>query len=506
MPTIRLARLVGVLLAVSTQLVLVARAEPGPATSAAHTATPETSQRARALPLVNTPWTGDFEQMLERRMIRVLVPYSRSLYFNDRGRERGVTADLVREFEQQLNRIHAARLAKRPITVVLIPTTRDRLLPGLVEGLGDIAAGNLTVTETRLDVADFHVLPHQPEIRELVVTSARAPAVETAEDLAGRRVHVRRSSSYYESLVALDQRLVAAGKPPAELLLVPDALEDEDMMEMVNAGLLETIVVDDWKARMWATVLPSIVVHEHAVLRSGARIGWAYRKGSTELAEAFRACDEAFGKQQASLGYRHAQYLKRIQQIRNNAGDAERRRFEALIELFRRHGAAYRFDPLMLAAQGFQESRLRQEVRSRVGAIGVMQLMPATGREMNVGNIVEVEPNVHAGAKYMDRLMTRYFGDASFDETNRTLFAFAAYNAGPRRIQQMRDEAAKRGLNPDEWFNNVEIVTGEKVGLETTTYVRNIYKYYAAYKLLTDAEAERRRARDALATGGGSAP
>jgi membrane-bound lytic murein transglycosylase MltF len=159
------------------------------------------------------------------------------------------------------------------------------------------------------------------------------------------------------------------------------------------------------------------------------------------------------------------------------------------VGLFEKYGAKYHFDPLMLAAQGYQESQLRQEARSHVGAIGVMQIMPATGASLKVGDIAVTEPNIHAGAKYMDQLMTRYFQDASFDEQNRTLFAFASYNAGPGNISRMRKEAAKRGLDPDRWFDNVEIVTAEKIGIETTTYVRNIYKYYVTYRLLTEAKA-----------------
>jgi membrane-bound lytic murein transglycosylase MltF len=135
----------------------------------------------------------------------------------------------------------------------------------------------------------------------------------------------------------------------------------------------------------------------------------------------------------------------------------------------------YNFDPLMLAAQGYQESQLNQNAKSPVGAIGVMQVMPATGAELKVGDIKVTEPNIHAGAKYMDQLMTKYFSDANFSENDRSLFAFASYDAGPGNISKMRKEAAKRGLDPDRWFNNVEVVTAEKIGMETTTYVRNIY-------------------------------
>jgi len=157
----------------------------------------------------------------------------------------------------------------------------------------------------------------------------------------------------------------------------------------------------------------------------------------------------------------------------------------------------------MLAAQGYQESQLDQNAKSRVGAVGVMQVMPATGKELKVGDITVTESNIHAGAKYMDRLMTKYFPDAKFTENERTLFAFASYNCGPGNVSKMRKLAVKRGLDPDIWFNNVEIVTAEKIGMETTTYVRNIYKYYAAYKLQLDAIEEAKKAREQIAPGAG---
>jgi len=128
-----------------------------------------------------------------------------------------------------------------------------------------------------------------------------------------------------------------------------------------------------------------------------------------------------------------------------------------------------------------------------------MQVMPATGKELKVGDIRTTEPNIHAGAKYMDQLMTKYFPDAKFDESNRTLFAFASYNAGPGNISKMRKAAVKGGLDPDQWFNNVEIVTAQKIGIETTTYVRNIYKYYVAYKLMQESREAGQKAREQVA-------
>jgi membrane-bound lytic murein transglycosylase MltF len=202
-------------------------------------------------------------------------------------------------------------------------------------------------------------------------------------------------------------------------------------------------------------------------------------------------------KKQGVLAYRLNRAMK-SGPLRDPARGAELKRFEDTVAFFAKYGKQYHFDPIMLAAQGFQESTLDQSKRSPVGAVGVMQLMPATGKALKVGDVALTEPNIHGGAKYMDELITKYFPDAEFNEQNRTLFAFASYNAGPGNISRMRKEAVKRGLDPNKWFNNVEVVTAERIGLETTTYVRNIFKYYASYTLVLAAQDRTARAREAL--------
>jgi len=234
-------------------------------------------------------------------------------------------------------------------------------------------------------------------------------------------------------------------------------------------------------------VLPKVKVHEDIQLRPRTKMGWAIRKDSPKLAAELNEFYADFAKKAGGVPALQRQYMNTIKTLKNAAAAEDRKRFAELLAYFEKYGKQYNFDPIMLAAQGYQESTLRQDAKSAVGAIGVMQVMPATGEALKVGDIRKAEPNIHAGAKYMDQLMTRYFSDAKFDEQNRTLFAFASYNAGPGNISRMRKEAAKRGLDPDQWFNNVEIVTAEKIGIETTTYVRNIFKYYAAYKLLIEA-------------------
>jgi membrane-bound lytic murein transglycosylase MltF len=462
---------------------------------------PSTDKAARALKidrLTDEVFTGDFPQMIERRRIRVVVPYSRTLYFNDKGHERGLTADLMREFERHLNKKYAKQLGKRPLTIVLIPSTRDELFDSVAKGTADIAAGNLTITEQRLKKVDFASSPKALGDSELIVTGPKSPAIATLDDLAGKTIHVRPASSYYQSVAELNARFAKERKTPIKVVDLPDALEDEDILEMLNVGLIELAVVDDWKGRMWAQILPAIKVREDLAVRKGVKIGWAIRQGSPQLkAEAEQFFSQAH--KTASAEYRLKLAMARVKRIRNNTADAELKRFEQMIAIFEKYGRQYGFDPLMLAAQGFQESQLKQDARSPVGAIGIMQVMPATGTELKVGDIKIAENNIHAGAKYMDQLMGVYFKDADFTEAERPLFAFASYNAGPGRISQMRKETAKRGLNPDKWFHNVEIVTAEKVGIETTTYVRNIFKYYTAYRLALDAQLEQKRARQSIA-------
>lgn len=458
----------------------------------------ETQQaESRTLSIEFEPWTGDFEGMLKRRLLRVLVPFSRSLYYNDKGRERGLIGETVRDFERYINKKYKKRLARRPITVMIIPTTRDKLLPELLAGLGDIAAGNLTATPERLQRVDFAV----PDaggltVQELLLTGPKSPAIATLDDLSGQTVHVRLASSYHASLMVLNARLKAEGKDEVRIVLVPDALEDEDMMEMLDGGLLQAIVVDDWKARLWAEILPRVKVHEDIVLREGGRIGWAVRKGSpgltAEILEFYRREVSSKG----ATAYRLQKMQEHVKETKDPTGEAEWQRFEETIGLFRKYGDKYGFDPLMLAAQGFQESRINQKLRSPAGAIGIMQIMPRTAKELKVGDIRKADANIHAGAKYMDRLMTRYFQEANFEGDDRTLFAFAAYNAGPGNIQKMRRLAKQRGLDPNKWFNNVEIVTAQKIGLQPATYVRNIYKYYVAYRMTVEAYDAAQQARE----------
>lgn len=435
-------------------------------------------------PVVPAPiWKDDFQDMLERRLIRVAVPYSRSLYVNDGGRTLGLSAQLARDFERYLNRKYHQRLGKRPLTVRLLRTPWNDMLPDVADGFADVAAGNLTVADSQSKLVDFVALADAKPNLEVVLTRVDGPTMDAVENLAGKSIHVRKSSRYQESLQVLNERLRREGKAPVKIVPVPEDLDDEDMMEMLNAGMLDVIVVDEWKARLWAGRLPRIQVHEQAAVGAGGIVGWAIRRDNPELRAELESFFEDVGKRK----YRFAGvYAQGLRPLRNNLGDAELKRLQDTLPLFRKYGEEYGFDPLLLAAQAYQLSRLDQTAESVYGAVGIMQVTPAVGAAMKVGNIRTVEPNIHAATKYMDQLLARNFEDAELSETNRTLFAIASYQAGAPDIARMRTEAERRGLDPNQWFNNVEIVTAQKLGLRTSAYVRDVYKYYVAYRLALD--------------------
>jgi membrane-bound lytic murein transglycosylase MltF len=439
--------------------------------------------------MIGGPFTGDLDEMKARRMIRVGVTFNRTHYFVDNGTQRGLTFAYLKRFEEQLN---AARTPRNlHIHVVVVPMQRDRLMPALTAGQIDAVAAQWTITPERQRFADFSA-PYRRNVSEIVVTAPGIAGVTSVEDLSGREVFVRRSSSYAESLHALNLRLERDGRPPVSVLDAPESLEDDDILEMVNAGLIDTTVVDDYLAEFWSQIFPDMKLQKAVTLRTGGELALAVREDSPKLeAEVNQFVRRhALGTEFGNIIARR--YLQNTDFARRATTGEGRESFLALKDLFRKYGDQYSLDYLLMMAKGYQESRLIQDTRSRAGAIGIMQLMPATGKSLNVGDIRQVEPNIHGGVKYTRRLMDEYLGNEPLDELNKGFFTLASYNAGPSRIRQLRREAARRDLDPNTWFGNVERIAFERIGRETVSYVSNIYKYYVAFRLV--AEEEQRRA------------
>jgi membrane-bound lytic murein transglycosylase MltF len=432
--------------------------------------------------------------MLERRVIRVLLVPNRTNYFLDGAVQRGVTYESMVQFEKYLNK-RLGRTKRNKVYIVILPVTRDLLMPALLSGLGDIVAANLTITDERRRVVGFSK-PFLSDVRELVVTGPAAPGIASLDDLSGQEVWVRPTSSFHDSLVRLNTRLGSEGKEPMVIRAADEHLETEDLLEMVNAGILGITIADSHIAEFWAQVFDDITVHDDLAVRTGGQIAWMFRKNSPKLAEQVNAFTAKFRKGTLMGNMLFTRYLQNTKWVRNAASKKDLKRFDQTVDYFRKYSEKYDFDYLMMVAQGYQESRLDQRVRSPAGAVGIMQLLPSTAAEPVVGikNIEKAEPNVHAGIRYMRWIVDTYFADEDLDPLQQTLFAFASYNAGPNRIRRLRRQAEARGLDPDIWFDNVEVIAAEQIGRETLQYVSNIYKYYLAYTLVAEQRARREQA------------
>ena len=324
----------------------------------------------------------------------------------------------------------------------------------------------------------------------------------TVDDLSGKEIYLRKSSSYYESIQELNAQFARAGKTPVKVRIAPENLEAEDILEMVSAGLVKMTIAEDYIASFWKQIFPKLQLQPNVIVRQGAEIAWMIRTDSPKL----KAELDAFLLRAEKLGLREqiaAKYFKDTKWAKTATSRKDLERFEQMVTLFRKYGDRYDMDYLLLMAQGYQESELRQEARSRVGAIGVMQVMHDTGKAMRVGDITKIEPNIHAGTKFLRAMVNEYYAKEPMDALNKGLFTFASYNAGPGRIAQLRKIAKERGLNPNVWFNNVELIAAEKIGRETVSYVSNIYKYYLAYQMIEEERAERQRTKEKIKGGAG---
>jgi len=432
-------------------------------------------------PAMSEPRLGDLDAMVARGEIRVLTTFTLGSFFIDRGQQRGTVYELSLILEKYV-RDKLGKDARR-LKVTIIPVRRDQLLPYLLAGHGDVAFANLTVTPARSQVVDFSY-PFTRKVRELLVTAPSVTGIESIEDLAGREIVVPAASSYFESIIELNKQLVADGLKPLRVTVSDPRLEIEDIIEMMNADLLPMTVADDHRMQLWSRVFDKVTVHEDIALRENASIALAMRKESPQLKQMLDGYVRENRVGTLITNMLLTQFTKYTGWVRPALERNPFRRFEQLAGLFRTYGAQYDFDWLMLASFAFQESGFDQDARSHVGAIGVMQVMPSTAADRAVGidNIEELENNVHAGTKYLSVLRGHYFSDADMDPTERMLFTMAGYNAGPNRINRLRRVAAARGLDPNVWFNNVELIVAAQVGREPVNYVGNIYRYYIAYK------------------------
>ncbi len=428
-------------------------------------------------PLTQVPYIGDLNILKKKGTVRVLVSADLGFYYIEKGQPKGIIAEFLHHFELHLHK------NKINVNVQIIPVPRDDLLDALEAGFGDVAVANLTITPQRLKYVDFSD-PIISNSQEWLVTSKSIPTITSFENLSGEEVWVRASSSYFESLQQINKQLSSNGIPPIHIQFIEENLQDYELMEMINQDILPITVIDSHKSQLWTKIMDNIVIHEDLPIRTNANIGWAMRKDSPQLKSAINQYAKKI-KQGSFLGnVIYNKYLDNTKWLKNALNPDTVKQFNHLAVLFEQYAEEYDFDWLMISAQAYQESRFNNHLVSHMGAVGIMQVLPKTAKEpyINIQNFRKLEPNIHAGVKYMSFVHKRYFLKPEITKENQMYFSLAAYNAGPANVRKMRRMAVKHGYNPNIWFNNVEIMARKYVSKEPVHYVKNISRYYVIYK------------------------
>ena len=468
-----------------------------PASAAAVESLPSTTGSS-ALPITFERWTGDLDGMLERRQIRALVVYSRSGFFYDKGHPKGISYEALEEFQRFANR--KLRTGRLKVIVKFLPLNPEQLEPALVRGVGDVIAFGAAVTPERQNRVAF-TAPIVPHARQIIVSGPTARAFKTLDDLGGQEIYANPLMVYYESLQHLNESLRKAGKRQFVLKAADKHLADEDLLQMVNAGLIPATVTLNQRAEFWLQIFSNLKLHPNIVLQDEGQLAWVTRKDSPRLKQLLDQFieDHRFGTSFGNTLFRR--YLQNTKWVKNATSTEEMKKFQTYVGYFKKYAVEYDFDYLMLVAQGYQESLLDQSRRNPSGAVGIMQVIPkfAAAPPISIRNVLSAQGNIHAGVKMLRHIDQTYFRDDGLDAMNKTLMTFASYNAGPTRIARLRKAAEREGLDPNQWFGNVELVVAREVGQETVQYVSNIYKYYVAYKLVLERTREKESANAVIA-------
>ncbi|WP_375752684.1 transglycosylase SLT domain-containing protein [Vibrio sp. HN007] len=444
-------------------------------------------------PLTNSPYIGDFDVLEKKGGIRVLISADLGFYYIEGGKPKGMLAELLYHFEKQLKQKSSY------LHLQVIPVERDALIPSLISGHGDLIVANLTVTDKRKKQIDFST-PMLTGINEYLVTHKDEPAITTLEQLSSKEIWIRASSSYFEHIEKVNRLLNEAGFPPMNVHFLEEALQDYEVIDMVNQGHIYSTVLDSHKTELWLGVMDNIKVHKDVPLHYEGKIAWAFRKESPELEKIVNNYLKT-AKSGTLLGnVLYEKYIEKTNWLSRALNPGKVEKMHTLSSLFKKYAEEYEFDWLMLSAQAFQESGFDNRKVSHKGAVGIMQVLPSTANDpkVNIPDIKELENNIHAGTKYMRWLQDHYFSGDEITEKNKVYLSLAAYNAGPGNIRKMRRLAEKHGYDPNIWFKNVEIITRRNIGREPVHYVANINRYYVIYKQMNELSQLRAEQNAAL--------
>lgn len=418
----------------------------------------------------------DLSKIRSSGVLRVLVNQSRNSSGEVKGQAIGQEYHRLKAFEQYLNRnAHDGR----PLTLKIIPKAKDQLLAALQRGEGDLVVpGELISARSGQDVSPSVAI--RAGVPLLLVTRQGNKRYQRIEQLAGRALALPAGSAAAEALEEINQHLALRKLAPISVEWVDPSLAVEDVLEMVEAGIFDYTAVELPIAERWQKVMPKLRIERQLMLSDKGDINWFVRPDAPILRNAIDRFLSGYSSP-TDQDVAFQRIYRRLYKVHDPLSRGDRQRLEKVRPVLQRFGDEQNIDWLALAALAFKESTLNPGARGTGGATGLMQITPAAARSVGISNVQGLEGNVQASAKYLAKIRRGFFSSAQINERERMAFVLAAYNLGPQRVQGFRAEARRRGLNPNQWFFQVERIAMEQVGMGVVSYVNAVNKYYLAY-------------------------
>ncbi len=418
----------------------------------------------------------DLAQIRSSKVLRVLVNQSRNSSGEVKGEPVGIEYHRLRALEHHLN----ARAGDgHRIRLKIIPRAKEQLLAALQRGEGDLAAPGELLDPSSLRGLNASA-PVLAQVSLMLVGRKGERGVRRVEQLSGRTIALTTASAAGSTIHEINQKLALRKLAPIKVEWVDPSLAVEDVLEMVQAGIYHLTVVERPIAQRWARVMPRLHLEGRLQLTAPQATHWYVRRDATVLLAAvdrflqgYRAPDN----QDAAF----ERIYRRQYRVHNPLARDNRQRLESLRPVLQKHAAAQQMDWLNLAALAFKESTLNPKARGMGGAHGLMQITPAAAKRVGVGNTATVDGNVQASARYLALIRRKFFASPKLNERERMAFILAAYNLGPERVQAMRAEARRRGLNGNQWFFQTERIAMEQVGMGPVNFVNSVNKYFLAF-------------------------
>lgn len=438
------------------------------------------------LPTTAPMYKGTLEQIKEKRLLRVLTTGSSFNYFIYNGRQSGFEYDMAKKFVDQLNKQMGLTSEVEKIRLKMVPVKYDQLFYFLENGLGDMIAAGMTYTKDRAQKFQFTTAYNFTS--EIIVHNSKIK-IDSIDDLAGRTVHVRQSSSYVPSLNQLNQKLKNKNLKPLRIEFVDESLDTESILEMVSLGRFELTVADSHLAFIAQKLFDELIVNEDLLIREKSSISWVLPQETPQLLQMANSFLPQYriGSLHGNINIKR--YFKNAARIKSRYFSETKLEISPFDSVFKKYAQQYAWDWRLLAAIAYQESRFRQNIKNRWGATGVMQIKQAVAQEpyVDISSIAgpkNYDSNIHAGVKYLTWLKNTYFDDEKILPEDQIYLSLAAYNAGPGRLKQARKKAKEWGHNPNKWFGELEYVLLKMNFTEPVKYVGDIHQRHTAYVVM----------------------